>query len=86
MALALVQKPEGFSGWWGNVAQEAPGGWALPGGRIPSLITHPLEQQDQAAFLCLFLDRASWQVGLRLCVFASYLLEHLCCPLTCGCG
>lgn len=29
MALALVQKPEGFSGWWGNVAQEAPGGWAL---------------------------------------------------------
>lgn len=57
-----------------------------PGGRIPSLITHPPEQQDQAAFLCLFLDRASWQVGLKLCVFAFYLLEHLCCPLTCGCG
>lgn len=29
MALALVQKPEGFSGWWGNMAREAPGGWAL---------------------------------------------------------
>lgn len=47
---------------------------------FPSLITHPLEQQDQAAFLCLFLDRAYWQVGRRLRVFASYLLEHLCYP------
>lgn len=80
MALALVQKPEGFSGWWGNVAgrpQEA--GLSLEA-EFPSLITHPPEQQDQAAFLCLFLDRASWQGGRRLRVFVSYLLEHLCYP------
>lgn len=29
MALPLAQKPEGFSGWQDNMAQEAPEGWAV---------------------------------------------------------
>lgn len=44
MALALAQKPKGFSGWRGNVAQQAPGGWALKlVVEFPNLITHLLQ-------------------------------------------
>lgn len=47
MLLALAQKPEGFSGWRGNVAREAPGGRALNLViEFPNLITH-LPQSTQ---------------------------------------
>lgn len=80
MALALVQKPEGFSGWWGNMAQEAPGGWALC---LEAEFPASLPSSGAAGPGCLPLPVPGQGLlagGLRLCVFVSYLLEHLCCP------
>lgn len=52
MALALAQKPEGFSGWRGNEAQEAPGGWALNlVVEFPCLITHLLQSTKRSGEL-----------------------------------
>lgn len=92
MALALVQKPEGFHGWWGNVAREAPGGWALNLlAEFPSLITHLLQasrrSREQGTFLYLIPGQGllaggawAWCLCILTCLNTSVAL------LTCGQG
>lgn len=84
-ALALAQKPEGFSGWWGNVA-EAPGGWALSlVAEFPGLVTHLLQSSGEAENseaenklpLLLSPGQASWQTGQELGALASCCSAHM---------
>lgn len=84
MALALAQRPEGFSGWWGNVAWEAPGDWALNlVAEFPSLITHLLqfrEAENKVALLCLIPGQGILAGGAQawcLCVLTNL---NTCCP------